>query len=234
MSRRDATTGPAPPAPCDRFEREGLGLLEQGLPLDQHFDTCADCAAARAAHERLRAGITEIGRGHPGRADWQARVWAGVARRQARRRRRWPWLAAPAAVALAAALLLVLRPAPGPDRALLAYELHRPGAEPLRGAHARPGDRLAVRARAGGAAHAEVRLYRDGRALVLRCGDQPPCQRRGPEILATVTLEERGRYQLVLLRAAQPLPAPAGDVDRDTAAARAAGAGVDIRDIDVL
>lgn len=221
-------------AACDRFEREGLLGLEQGLPLDMHFDTCADCRAARQEHERLRAGLAGMGRTHAGRGDWQARVWAGLERRQARRRRRWLWLAAPAALAAAAAVLL-LAGRPGPRGPALAYAIHRPhqGAAPLRGDHAQPGDTLAIRAVTGGA-HAELRLYRDDRALVLRCSDEAPCTRRGDLLLASVPVDERGRYQIVFLHADRPLPAPTGTLDRDIADARAAGATVELRELDVL
>ena len=223
-------------AVCDRFEREGLLHLEQGLPLDTHFDTCADCRAARAEHERLRAGLAGMAHAHTGRADWQARVWAGLERRQARRRRRWAWLVAPAALAAAgaaAALLLIGRP--GPEGPPLVFTIQRPhqGAAPLRSDHAQPGDTLAVRAVVGGA-HGELRLYRDDRALVLRCSDEAPCTRDADLLLASVPLDERGRYQIVFLHADRPLPAPTGELDRDIADARAAGATVELRELDVL
>jgi hypothetical protein len=224
-------------APCDRFEREGLLRLEQGLPLDPHFDTCADCRAARAEYERLHAGIHDLGRAHTGRADWQARVWAGVAgagERRARRRRRWLWIMAPLAAAALLALLLRGR-GPGPAEPALAYALRRPGQSgAMRGEHARPGDVVDVNIRTTGAAHAELRIYRDDQALIVRCTDQPPCVRRGAGITATIRLDERGRYQIVLLYGKQPLAAPGAHLDDDLARARAAGAGVELRELDVL
>jgi hypothetical protein len=221
---------------CDRFEREGLLRLEQGLPLDPHFDSCAECLATRAEYERLHAGIHDLGRAHTGRADWQARVFAGVARvaeQRSRRRRWWLWVAAPLAAAAAALLALSLRaPQAGPA---LAWALRRPGqSEAMRSEHARPGDVLDVNIHTGGAAHAELRVYRDDQALLVRCTDQPPCARSGDEITAAVTLDERGRYQIVLLHGQQPLPAPGAHLDDDLARARAAGASVVLRELDVL
>lgn len=220
-------------APCRRFEEEGLLRLEQGLALDEHFDTCPACVAARARHEQLVQGLATLGQAYAGRADWQARVWAGVARRQARRPRRLWWFALP--LAAAAIALLVLRPWSGPAGPTLAYAIVPGGSgAAMRGDHAKPGDTLEVRIHTGGAAHAELRVYRDDRALLVRCTDQPPCSRRGDELTASVVLEERGRYQIALVHGAQPIPAPAPALDEDLAQARAAGATVELRSLDVL
>lgn len=225
---------------CGRFEREGLLLLEQGRPLDPHFDTCADCRAVRAEYEALQAGIGDLGRAYTGRTDWQARVWAGVARMGERRASPWRrllWLAVPAGLT-AAVLLVLLRPGPGPQQSgpALALAFHRPGdgVEAMRGEHARPGDVLDVTIRTGGAAHVELRIYRDDQALLVRCTDQPPCVRRDDGLTATISLEARGRYQIAFLYGPQPLPAPGASLDDDLARARAAGATVELRELDVL
>jgi hypothetical protein len=259
MTRPGANSGAAgaagaSAAPCDRFEREGLLRLEQGLPLDPHFDTCERCLAARAEYEWLQGGMrdldrTQTGRTQTGRTDWQARAWAGIARAEERRApwRRWrTWLlAAPLAAAAAAVLVLVLSGRgtehEGP---LLAYAVRAPapGAEPMRGGHARPGDVLDVQASTGGAVHAELRVYRDGgrddggagQALLVRCTDQAPCSRRGDDIAASVRLDQRGHYWLVFLHGPQPLPAPGASLDDDLARARAAGAAIEQRELDVL
>ena len=255
-AQNSGASGAVGAAPCDRFEREGLLRLEQGLPLDPHFDTCERCVAALAEYEWLQGGIRDFdrmqtGRTRTGRTDWQARVWAGIARAEERRApwRRWrSWLlAAPLAAAAAAILVLVLSgrevdpgSGPGPAGPLLAYAVRAPaqGAEPMRGGHARPGDVLDVQARTGGAAHAELRVYRDdggaGQALLLRCTDQAPCSRRGDDIAASVRLEQRGHYRLVFLHGPQPLPAPGASLDDDLARARAAGATIEQRELDVL
>jgi hypothetical protein len=236
VSRADSSSDGKAAAVCDRFEREGLLRLEQGLPLAAHFDDCPECRAARQQHERLRAGIAGMESTHTGRADWQARVWAGLERRRARRGRRWLWLMAPAVVAAAAVLLVIGRS--GPDGPILSYTIQRPaqdaqGAGPLRSDHVQPGDTLVVRAVAGGA-RAELRLYRGDRELVLRCSEEPPCTRHGDMLLARVPMDERGRYQLVFLRAERSPPEPTGELDRDIAAARSAGVTVELRELDVL
>jgi hypothetical protein len=233
MSHTDSSSDGKGAAVCDRFAREGLLCLERGLPLAAHFDDCPECRAAREQHERLRAGITGLSGTHTGRADWQARVWAGRDRRRARRARRWLWLMAPAVAAAAAVLFFMGRS--GPDGPILSYTIQRgdQGATSLRSDHVQPGDTLVVRAVAGDA-RAELRLYRADRALVLRCSEEPPCARRGDLLLASVPMDERGRYQIVFLRADRPPPEPTGELDRDIAAARRAGATVELRELDVL
>jgi hypothetical protein len=250
MSQPVPKTGATGATLCDRFEREGLLRMEQGLPLDPHFDTCERCLAARAEYDWLHAGIRDLdsaqtGRANTGRTDWQARVWAGVARANERRApwRRWrSWLLAAPLAAAAAALLVLLfsGPGSGPAGPALAYAVRAPaqGAEPMRGGHARPGDVLDLQARTGGAAHAELRVYGDrggdDLVLILRCTDQPPCTRRGDDIEASVRLEQRGPYRIVFLHGPQPLPEPGAGLDDDLPRARAAGAAIELRELDVL
>lgn len=214
---------------CDRFEAEGLLLLEQGLPLDEHFATCPDCLAARAAYERLRAEIAALGVEDEPPVGWQARVWERLDQRRERRRFRWPgwrgWLV-PVGVGLAASLaaLFLIRP-PEPRPPSLSVEIQA-GATVRRGGEAQPGDLLRLTAATGGARHAELRVYRNDTELVLRCSTARPCSRRGDEVRAAVLLDAVGRYQPLLLRSKSPLPSPVSDLEKDTRAALAAGADV--------
>jgi hypothetical protein len=201
---------------CDRFEAEAVLLLERGLPLDEHFSTCPDCLAARRAHERLRAGIAELGAEDEPPAGWQARVWERIEQRRERRRswRQWWWVV-PAGVAASLAALLLVRP-PGPQPPSLRAEIQA-GATVRRGAEAQPGDLLRLQAATGGARHAEIRVYRNDRELVLRCPAKHPC---------ALLLDAVGRYQPLLLLSRKPLPIPASDLETDTRAALAAGADI--------
>jgi hypothetical protein len=98
-----------------------------------------------------------------------------------------------------------------------------------RAAGARPGDRLDLRAETAGSPHAELRIYRNGRELVLRCpsdsGD-PSCRRDGGELRASLTLPSVGDYQAVLVLDDEPLPPPRKGLDPDAGAAFAQGAQV--------
>jgi hypothetical protein len=214
---------------CGRFEAEGLSLLEQGLPLDEHFATCPDCLAARAAYERLRVEIAALGAEDEPPVGWQARVWERLDQRRERRRLRWPgwrgWIV-PAAVGVAASLatLFLIRP-PEPRPPSLRVEVQA-GTTVRRGGEAQPGDLLRLTAATGGARHAELRVYRNDTELVLRCSTDRPCSRRGDEVRAAVLLDAVGRYQTLLMRAEKPLPSPVSDLEKDTSAALAAGADV--------
>jgi hypothetical protein len=207
---------------CERFEAEGLLLLERGERLDGHFATCPDCCEARAAYEVLRAEIAEAGAGVEPPADWQARVWERVEER--RRRPFWGWVWAPlGAAALAATLFFAIPRTPAAPSLLQEIT---PGATVHRSASAAPGDRLTLRAETAGSPHAELRLYRNGRELLLRCPGAAACRRAGSELHATWTLPSAGRYQAVLLLDDEPLPATGKSLDADAGAALARGGRV--------
>ena len=220
---------------CGRFEAEGLLLLEQGLPLDEHFATCSDCLAARAAYEQLCAEIAALGAEDQPPVGWQARVWKRLDQgrerldqRRERRRSWWPgqrgWLVPAGVAAAALAALLLIRP-PEPRPPSLRVEVQA-GTTVRRGGEAQPGDLLRLTAATGGARHAELRVYRNDTELVLRCSTDRPCSRQGDELRAAVLLDAVGRYQPLLMRAEKPLPSPVSDLEKDTTAALAAGADV--------
>jgi hypothetical protein len=214
---------------CRRFEDEGLLRLEQGLPLDDHFATCPDCLAERAAYERLREEIATAHDGIEGiepPPGWQAGVWAAIEKRKAARRRwRGWWLLVPAAAAaLLIAVLLLRPPARTMTQLALAVQIET-GAGPVRrGDEAHPGDRLRLRATIGEAPHAELRIYRNDRALVLRCSTGPPCRSGDGTLEAELVLPSIGSYQSLLMTSDRPLPESGTGLDADVAAAQAAGA----------
>src|SRR5688572_10192917 len=78
---------------CDRFEREGLLRIEQGLTLDDHYTTCADCETARKSYERLRGLLSPVGSPMEPPLGWRDRVWAEIGSDHSRGRRSawWPW-----------------------------------------------------------------------------------------------------------------------------------------------
>jgi hypothetical protein len=103
------------------------------------------------------------------------------------------------------------------------------GGSVRRATGARPGDRLDLRAETAGSAHAELRIYRNGRDLVLRCpGDagDPSCRREDGEIRASLTFQMVGEYQAVLVLGPEPLPQPGKGLDPDAGAAFDHGARV--------
>lgn len=211
---------------CERFDNEALLALERGLPLDEHFSSCPDCLEARAAYDRLRSGISSLGQEDEPPVGWQARVWERVEQRR-RHQRRWrPWWILPAVAAVAATVFLLIR-APTPEPAGLWVKVEA-GDAVHRGFDAKPGDRLNLRASTGGAACAELRVYRNDAELILRCSSEPPCVRSGDELRATVTLDGVGRYQSLLFLCKDSLPAATSDLESDTSAALAAGAEVEL------
>jgi hypothetical protein len=218
------------PAGCERFENEALLLLEQGQPLDEHFSSCPDCLEARAAYDRLRGQLSQLGEEDEAAADWQARVWERI---EQRKKRRWwkSWIAPVAVAAAAAMAALFLIWIPGQKPAGLQVEIEA-GTIVRRGTpgeqSAQPGDLLRLAATTGGASHSELRVYRNDTELILRCSAEPPCSRRRGELSASVVLDGIGRYQPLLLVSENPLPDVASDLDTDTDAALTAGADVEL------
>jgi hypothetical protein len=210
---------------CDRFETEGLLRLERGEPLDEHFATCPDCLEARTVYARLRQEIAGIGAGDEPPRDWQARVWARLEERP--RRPRWIWFLAPVGAAALAATLFFAMPQT-PSTPSLVQEVVA-GGSVRRAAGARPGDRLELRAETAGSPHAELRIYRNRRELILRCpgaASVASCHRDGDEIGASLTFPSVGEYQAVLVYGPEPLPPPGKGFDPDAGAAFARGAQV--------
>lgn len=216
---------------CSRFEDEGLLRLEQGLPLDEHFSTCADCLSERAAYERLRQEIATAGEGIEPPSGWQAGVWSAIEKRQvARRRWRGWWFLLPAAAAVLLAILLLRPPAQPVVQLALAVEIEAGTGPVRRGGEAHPGDRLRLRATTGWPANAELRVYRNDRALVLRCSTEPPCRRGNNTLEADLVLPAIGSYQSLLVTSDRPLPEAGAGLDADVAAALAAGARMTLGD----
>lgn len=212
---------------CERFEQEALLQLEQGQPLtDDHFATCPDCLAARAAYQRLRSEIAELGRDAEPRPDWQARVRRRIEERQRSKPRLWLWMVPSGLAAALLAVVLLWPSPPGLPGITVAVE---PGKGPVRrGVEAQPGDRLVLRAATGGARHAELRVYRNDVDLVFRCSEATPCERRGRRISATVELETIGIYQSLLLVSESPIPPSSAGLDADAGSALEAGALVEL------
>ncbi len=208
---------------CDRFEREGLLRLEQGLPLDPHFAECPECVAARAAYENLGRRLVALGQNEEPLVGWEQRVQRALATQPEPRRFRPRWWVTVPASAAAIGLLVVAgtRLARPPEAGLVVTT--RDGAGVFRGEPLRPGQVMVLNAQTGGAAQAELRVYRDDREIVLRCSSEPPCRRAGRRIRAELPLEAIGQYQPVLLLSARALPPPRGTLDQDGDAVLGAG-----------
>ena len=210
---------------CDRFEREGLALLERDLPLDEHFENCPDCIAARETYSRLRGMLDDSAPLETPREGWEERVRSRMAQPERGGRKRIRWVAVAAAI-IAAAFLVPWMFQPNGEAPRLTFEIERGDRPARRGEVLHPGDRLILQADTGAASHAELRVYHDDTELILRCSDSPPCVLRGTRLSATLVLEQLGIFQPVLITSEQPIPPPAGTLDEDAAAVLSQGGRV--------
>ena len=206
---------------CDRFEREGLLQLEQGEPLDPHFEECTDCRAARRSYQRLQARLTELGHDDLPSKGWEQRL---LARARRRRSSNVPllWTALAASIALAALLLPHPRVPASPSLTATTHS----GGELVRGPDVHPSDSLLLEAHTAGARHAELRVYLNDDKLVLQCAKEAPCRRQGDRLAAILQLKVVGLYQPLLLVSEHPLPAPSGALDVDVRSAGDHGADI--------
>lgn len=222
--------------PCTRWDAEGRLARERGETLDAHFAACPDCLAARAADAALTARLVETGARWQPPGDWEARVFARIAREAPARRFSW-WYALFPALAAAGLAVFFFAPRGGggpgsPDPSGAGFEVQIgvvDGAQVVRSENPKPGDtlRLTARVPTRDPARVAIRIYRDDRTLIFACGGgEVPCSLADDAVRAEVLMTAPGAYRSIILTGAGPLPAPAGTLDADAAAARAAGASV--------
>jgi hypothetical protein len=199
-----------------------------------HLATCPACARLHAEIGQLRGHL-----GHmttpPPPPDWQRAVWGQIAaKKQGSLRVRWqkllPALSIPVvAAALTAIIVAALRPHAPPvasqvipvESMLLAFEFEpSPDRPRTRGGEVAVGDTVVFHATALKPlpANSELRVYRDDAGIVLRCGNQPPCELRGANLRARFAIPAIGRYRAMIVASAAALPAPTGFLDDDLAA----------------
>jgi hypothetical protein len=206
-------------------ERAADGRLVEEEGDAEHLASCADCRASRDAYRRIAAAVKGGISAHAPPPGWHARVVARALAAPAPappRRRRWPLAAAALVVAAAAAALLLLWPrAPGPPR----LAVHVVAGDGGHRGEAAPGDTLVVTAAAPGFAWRELRVYRDGVALIAACPSEAAACSVATDGTVTARLRlERGAHQLVWLAGSAAAPPPRGALDEDLRAATAAGA----------
>ena len=59
---------------CGRFGEDELLRLEQGLPLDDHFASCADCVRAQEEYRALKRRLSTLHEGLAPPRGWEAGV----------------------------------------------------------------------------------------------------------------------------------------------------------------
>ncbi len=213
---------------CRRFEEEAIALLEQGQPLEGHFESCEDCIAGRASYERLTRALAALEATAVPPDDWQSQVLSQVASARPVKSSGWQWAGAMAASVAAIAALWSLMPGPSElNLGLIGIELHA-GDTTYRGEQAALGDSMRITGEVGSSRYVQLRVYRDdapGRTL---CGDPAPCARERGRVSADVTLDALGEYHGVLLYAEAPLPSAQYDLDHDVLLARDAGVEVSV------
>jgi hypothetical protein len=209
---------------CARFDAEILPRLTAGEPPGPHVDECADCRAALARHQALVHGIRGLDADAQPRPDWQAQTFARIAAARPQRARAWwAWSVAVAALLLVVALVWLRRPRP--IELALRYEIHHRAV--IRATdQAAPGDFCVLHVSTGDAP-TELRVYRDGRDLVFRCGPGAPCAREPRGIRAELVLPSAGHYRVIAVLNPPAQAIASTDLNRDVEALRTVGARIE-------
>jgi hypothetical protein len=191
---------------CERYWREGVVLVERGLP-DPHRAGCTDCRQAHDSRDELVRALPEIGAGYTGDPHWQANVWRRIEREHAPRLTRWRW-GLGGALAIACAILL-----------WLGRQDHRPRLElieqtvAMRSKTHTIGEGVRVMVEEGD----EIRIYRDER-LELQCPTDPlgpGCTRDARGLVLEMFYELPGVYEVIVARAG--IAGLSGVLDHDVA-----------------
>jgi hypothetical protein len=241
---------------CDRFEREGLLLLERGVQLDPHFDSCPDCLEARRVHARLGQHIAGLDADVEPSSAWKAGVWARIEHhRDAVAVGREPSLAGEHTAAALRNSVPIPVPTPaswrwtrylapaGAIAALLVvlvwlgpFATRAPGTVSLTTeVFAGPTIVRGQDAHPGDELHVRATMAEYSRAeLRLYFNDteliascsEGSCVRQGGTISLATVLKSLGMYRPVLIVSNQAIPAAVGTLDQDAGAALRAGAVV--------
>lgn len=201
---------------CDRYWREGILLVERGLP-DPHREGCADCQRAHASRDELIEALPLIGEGYTGDPRWQSNVWERIDGKPARAH--WRWLLEGV---LAAASLLFLLIGLGLQRPLYVLPLAEviPQSTAMRSKDPHVDDRLRVTV----GPTSEVWIYRD-RRLALRCKamERSPTCAAGPRggMQVEMVLEDPVAYSVIMVDG--PRTEPREGLDQTRAALQDAG-----------
>lgn len=221
---------------CDRYWREGILLVERGLP-DPHREGCADCQRAHASRDELIDALPLIGEGYTGDPRWQSNVWERIDGKPARALK-WLWPVS-GAFAVACLLLLLLsvglvggdRPGPREENAqdslvpheVLAIVKVVPREDAMRSKAGNVNDRLQTarvddRLRVSTRLTSEVWIYYAGR-LISRCGPHisaDRCTTDATQRMVDIQLSLLGGYEVFVLEDAVVMPS--GQFHEDRAA----------------
>ena len=227
---------------CDRYWREGILLVERGLP-DPHREGCTDCQRAHASRDELIDALPLIGEGYTGDPRWQSNVWERIDGKPARALK-WLWPVS-GAFAVACLLLLLLsvglvggiqRPSPQQENAqdsLVPHEVlaivkvvprqdamrSKPGNVDDHLQTVRVDDSLRISARLT----SEIWVYY-GEKMVLRCGPHVSadrCTTDATRRTIDMRLSRLGRYEVVVFEDA--VGPPSGRLHEDLASLERAG-----------
>jgi hypothetical protein len=217
---------------CEQYWREGVERIERGES-DPHRETCEDCQREHRAREQLIQSLLLVGDRDRGDPHWEARVWARIARLDAKPARGgWFFGSAFATACVIAIISWIVGREPvrddSPRIEVMTGEVAARSIKSMRSAEATVGDQLRITVKPG----EEVRIYHENN-LVLCCPSGTTsggCVSDGHGLVAEATLVTPGTYELVVItpeaarrNSSVGAPAPRGGLAKDLASTLDAG-----------
>ncbi len=203
-----------PQVNCNRFEKEAINLIENGQPLDSHFEDCADCVSAKQKYLRLISLIQEQSQLNPSE-HWQDSVLQNIAKSKSKKlfRRVSEKMAIAASVLVAGIITFnlyspALQHQSSNNTSVLSVSII-PSDQQYRGDFVKPGDVLSVSAIIDPKTESELRIYRNGK-LVYSCDSsrQKKCAFGRNKVETSYPMNAVGEYQVMIVQ-----PQSANDTD---------------------
>ena len=222
---------------------------EMSAEFSEHLEGCADCQLMQKKYASMTSELATLAGKYsrPDDEDVLDRADAALreesdAKQPAPRKRDWRRffaVAFPLAVAAAVIAFFVFRmdaQSPNTPAVSLSFSVKGHADQVVRGdpQTANRGDILTVRASAPNAAHAELRLYLEGReSTLLQCPADSACRTENGMTVAELALSAPGVYRTLWLFSPNPLPPATGLLDNDVGAATKSGADFEVGRLEV-
>ena len=199
---------------CNRFEKEGLLILQKGGQLDEHFSSCQACIDARQKYESLENLILSADSTSVPAAGWQERVLESVEKQPSGWKGFWPKSIAAGFAAIMVTGVLVNQYATN-SRSPAGLEIMLASSgQTYRGAAAKIGDTMQISAPGTEAKFIQIRIYRDGR-LFDYCGIKSPCELVEGVAIRATKLSALGDYQTVLIQSDKGIEFSSNRLEQD-------------------
>jgi len=218
---------------CNRFETEGLIILQKGGQLDEHFSTCQSCVDAKQKYAALEQFIKAADSTTKPAEGWQQQVLESVGKPNKVEQSFWlKGIAAGFATIMVIGLLVNQfsshTPPPGSLEIMIASsdQVYRGTAT---NNEAKTGDFMELTAYPQNLGSLQIRVYRDGQ-LYDSCGATQPCRLNKRTASLRVEMKSQGEYTTLMTESNKEIIFIKNNLDLDVLLAHDLSAEVTVSD----